>query len=104
MQNVRVLRRKRTWTGCLKDYLLKLTWLTWVFLLLNLADCILTQVLINNGHTELMPQWSILSFWWKVPLSLLAGILLQSHKRAMVILCLGMGVIVIWNSLVLVAL
>lgn len=69
--------------------------LTWMFLGLNLLDCLLSLGIL--GTTEGNPLWVHVPIWYKLPLAALVVILFRKNRRIMVYLTAGMAIIVMWN-------
>ena len=71
--------------------------LTLVFVALNLADCLLTSVLLSHGMVEANPLWRYESLWLKMPLVVLLAVYFRKRSTTMMILALGMALVVLWN-------
>ena len=69
--------------------------LIWMFLGLNLLDCLLSLRLL--GTTEGNPLWIQFPIWYKLPLAALVVILFRKNIRILVYLTAGMVAVVMWN-------
>ncbi len=72
-------------------------WLSIVFVILNLIDCLLSTMLTNRGMTELNPLWAGQSVWFKMILVFFFVMLLHRRRSILAALNIGMGAIVLWN-------
>lgn len=74
--------------------------LSLAFMILNLADCALTQVALDTGMRELNMLWAGCPWLKMIPVTFIAWFL-RREKRVMAALAAGMSLIVAWNSVML---
>jgi hypothetical protein len=69
--------------------------LIWMFLALNLLDCLLSLEFL--GTTEANPIWSRIPVWYKLLVAVLVVFLFRNNPRVMVYLTTAMVILVAWN-------